>query len=114
MDKINLKPCPFCGGKAKFYEIPYHTDCYCNKKTITCTKCGITIKNANKFKLISLWNTRIPIDNTVMKLEHLIDFCKEQIEEYIKDNNEEYIRNYATELEAYKQSIKIIKEEINE
>jgi hypothetical protein len=34
MDEEELKPCPFCGGKAKFYEKPV------GKYIVVCTECG--------------------------------------------------------------------------
>ena len=54
-----LKPCPFCGGKAKYiYQIPYNV--------VKCTKCkvfGKTIVDSyeqrdGKVEAIKAWNKR--------------------------------------------------------
>lgn len=107
-----LKPCPFCNSRAEIEE-EINTDGTTKELFIQCTYCKISISTTRNFaSIFKKWNTRVPTDNIIMKLEHLTDFCRKQIEEYIKDGNEEYIQNYTTELEAYKQSIKIIKDEI--
>lgn len=55
-----LKPCPFCGGKAKFiYAMPYNA--------VRCVKCkvfGTTVvdryeQQDGKERAIQLWNRRV-------------------------------------------------------
>ena len=64
-----LKPCPFCGGEAKYMEIK---DFFVSR-FVTCAKCGIeTPRNClNRKDAIKRWNRRTPMDNIVEKLEEL-------------------------------------------
>lgn len=59
MAKYELKPCPFCGGKAKFvYEMP--------QGTMVCQKCGVRVaifsdsyeQGDCKDEAIEAWNQR--------------------------------------------------------
>ena len=64
MIKNKIKPCPFCGAKAKMY---YN---YSNFALIQCTKCGIsTLYKPSEEEVIKDWNTRKPIDKVVQQLE---------------------------------------------
>ena len=58
--KDKLKPCPFCGGKAKVIE---EYDCMIGKNAyfIECCNCRATFYNgnANKNKEIEKWNRRV-------------------------------------------------------
>ena len=55
MRKTKLKPCPFCGSKAKMYH-DYH-----DFALIQCTKCGIgTLHKSDEEEVIKDWNTRKP------------------------------------------------------
>lgn len=60
----NLKPCPFCGGKAKYkYQMPYNA--------VQCTKYkvfGATVVDSyehrdGKEKAIEAWNRRVTMEN---------------------------------------------------
>lgn len=55
---IVLKPCPFCGGKARVMleEEDRPDDCFYN---IYCTVCGAQIWVKSKTKAIAAWNRRI-------------------------------------------------------
>ncbi len=54
MKEIELKPCPFCGGKAKFVS---------ETATIKCTGCGgayiVTNPLLSRFEVAHAWNERI-------------------------------------------------------
>ena len=56
-----LKPCPFCGGKAKLLKIPVPDKNMCIY-TVQCTQCTKTIAHpfATKKEAIKIWNS---IDN---------------------------------------------------
>ena len=48
-----LKPCPFCGEKARFYRITkYLYNAYC-------TGCDVGFSGGNKEEIIKKWNTRM-------------------------------------------------------
>ena len=62
-----LKPCPFCGGEAKYMNI---TEGIFISRFVTCTKCGIETKR-NYFRrgeAIKAWNTRKPMEAVVAEL----------------------------------------------
>ena len=66
MSEIKLKPCPFCGGEAKYMDI---RDIVVSK-FVTCTKCGIETKRnyLRRSYAIQAWNTRKPMDAIVEAL----------------------------------------------
>lgn len=52
-----LKPCPFCGGKAEIEQTAYGTMNYASCKltfAVRCTKCDATAPNANGYIAINL------------------------------------------------------------
>ena len=54
MDK--LKPCPFCGGKAR---IEKYVDNVETTWSVNCTDCDIgTVFESNKNDMVRKWNTR--------------------------------------------------------
>ena len=60
-DDYKLKPCPFCGGKAKLLLKSF--DIFNAGAYIMCEKCGartilVTRKPSNK-KAVELWNRRV-------------------------------------------------------
>lgn len=59
--KNKLKPCPFCGGKAKIYHVK--SSMY-NFHWLECIECGHSIGtsdgcNLSKDEIIKAWNRRI-------------------------------------------------------
>jgi Lar family restriction alleviation protein len=80
-----LKPCPFCGGKA--YSSTYKNDQQ-TVFSIGCNTNGCIMENGHEMwyaspeTAIDAWNTRIPMS----KLEELIDYYEREIIEH----NSEY------------------------
>ena len=64
-----LKPCPFCGGKAKLY-----TD---GLTLIICQDCNLTVSNSERsiIKLTGQWNTR----NESKDITELMEFINSPI-----------------------------------
>lgn len=75
----NLKPCPFCGGKADF---DYDDSGY---NWVFCTKCGVTTDTDMHYefdarlRLAKAWNTRadgwISVDDKLPEIYDLYDFA---------------------------------------
>ena len=60
-DKILLKSCPFCGGKAEYYYEPMGRDNhFMGESSIYCKKCGdgFNSSNLSEKELTELWNRR--------------------------------------------------------
>lgn len=53
-----LKPCPFCGGKADVYAVTE----YPHRVNIRCVKCGMSgATYTNEKKAAAAWNTRAAV-----------------------------------------------------
>ena len=52
--KTNLKPCPFCGGKAIFRETIFNWEYH----NVYCADCECELESKDKYELIKRWNTR--------------------------------------------------------
>lgn len=70
MSEIELKPCPFCGGKAGLY----HT--HDGRSCVQCDECGIsTLRKMDARLAIQMWNKRnseiewIPVSEKLPRLE---------------------------------------------
>lgn len=51
--EIKLKPCPFCGGKAKLHQAFDYTYC------VQCDKCWVTTLHKHKAEeVVRAWNRR--------------------------------------------------------
>ena len=61
--KVELKPCPFCGGKANCYDFAWMVES--NKDwTVECTNCGAIIPPYGiKEESIEAWNRRTRHDD---------------------------------------------------
>jgi Lar family restriction alleviation protein len=56
---MTLKPCPFCGGRARILEWCIHQEAFAPFYVVDCGKCGNgTSKTVDKEKAIKLWNRR--------------------------------------------------------
>ena len=54
MDKIELKPCPFCGSKEVYLDKP-DTHCF----YVFCANCGVNGTTANtRERAVKAWNRR--------------------------------------------------------
>jgi Restriction alleviation protein Lar len=57
---VELLPCPFCGGKAKFERVG-------NRRVstiIVCTDCSCTLETGEEWAQGSVWNTRARTSST--------------------------------------------------
>ena len=52
--KTDLKPCPFCGSKAKYVHMNFMEDTH----SVFCNDCSFSFNSGNKDELIKSWNTR--------------------------------------------------------
>ena len=92
-----LKRCPFCGGEAKIDKTIANTVsvectvCHASSRMILCTEGDI------EQKAIEAWNTRIPMQNIVERLEDLREEAFREVE-----------LDFAT---AYAKAIQIVVEE---
>lgn len=88
-NKIELKPCPFCGGEAELFEGYSLSHVYC----INCDAQTDGLKNA----AVELWNTR-PIEDALNEqigrfkkysaaLEEEVKTLQEALEKYAKGKN---------------------------
>lgn len=81
-DNIILKPCPFCGGKAKFSLLlsNYH---------VVCTECMGAVfpyKGMTKKEAAEAWNTRTPIDNAINNIKKELALADEEKERCAREN----------------------------
>ena len=100
MSEIKLLRCPFCGGEAELLKGQCEIDNY-----VMCLECRSKTKLYNtKASAIKAWNTRIPMQNIVERLE-------EEVEESATDYYDWEDISYLREKKAYQKAIEIVKEE---
>lgn len=114
MSEKKLLLCPFCGGEA-IYEIDEKDEIVDKIPALFCNLCKVIFKVENdsphldddrtyeylKEKTIKVWNTRKPMERIVERLEELQ-------EEYMYPDDDDYT---CGQYDAFRESIKIIKEE---
>ena len=107
MSETRLLSCPFCGGEIKLDEDDFYMF-YCD----TCGA-GITfakelesggVEDCDKKESIERWNTRIPMQNIVERLEEL----KDKAVKKVKPKN---VLEHIDFVEGVDKAIEIIKEE---
>ena len=79
MNEPKLKPCPFCGGKAKVTNWELHTTHYyvcC--ATLGCREAGLVYSYDSREDAIEKWNRRPLEDKLQQKIEKLTIKQKEQ------------------------------------
>lgn len=69
VNKVELLPCPFCGGKVDYHPASHHMENFWNKPTIYCPNCDYMIEAVSTLKLFKLWNNRKTIESIVEQLE---------------------------------------------
>lgn len=70
MSETNLKPCPFCGGKARTQENNHYKDIW----SVMCKNCFTeSDRYHTEENAIEAWNTRKPMERIVEKLEDTAD-----------------------------------------
>lgn len=64
-----LKPCPFCGGKAERHTIEDEEPSNAGGDVICCSRCGASshVEFGRKENLVSVWNTRA--DTALIEVE---------------------------------------------
>lgn len=73
MSEKKLLPCPFCGGEAKILYNRLRCGNYVSGGTfrVHCKNCGITTEGKkDRNKSIELWNTRVPMQKIVERLNN--------------------------------------------
>lgn len=82
MDKHILKPCPFCGGRAKFSLL-------LGNHVVVCTNCLGAIfpeRRMTKDEAAKAWNTRTLMDNIINRLDDELDLADKEKERCTREN----------------------------
>lgn len=108
-DGVTLLKCPFCGGEARLQRWRKKSDYY-----VICKECGCRTplfqyqfdsKEERRKDAINAWNTRKPVENVIERLEEQAEECKKYWDEF--DDEDAFGR-----MNAYMNSLSIIKEEV--
>lgn len=128
MSELKLLNCPFCGGEdigysvkttgrweRKYHVAMYCKDCNCYGKRVLVTPTENTrydVEHNEEYKKLAIksWNTRTPMANIVEKLE---EEKKKNFEAYNKATDATDMLCYGNVVNAYGNSINIVKQEIN-
>lgn len=131
MSKTELKPCPFCGGKAEVFKDDY------GKYLVTCNECGVThgveLEDGTDLEdgwratfeseemAVGVWNTRTLVrkmlddevtEYTDKKAVFILNIIRESAELTVKEDseNQEIVEAYADAINAIEYAIKAIKD----
>ena len=76
---VELKPCPFCGGKAEMLDYKYENKDV-NEFIVSCSECGASVGEWRKTEeeAIINWNTRKPIVKALNELEELENLAEKR------------------------------------
>ena len=106
MSEIKLLRCPFCGGEAELLKGQCEIDNY-----VMCLECRSKTKLYNtKASAIKAWNTRIPMQNIVERLEQQARQYNRRALEVVNKSTEAGIHNKGKAC-SYEHAIEIVKEE---
>lgn len=96
MTKMNLEPCPFCGGKADFYCDDYGIHAFC-------TKCDSRTGDfETRDEVLNSWNSR-PIEDNKVKYESTSYSCRA-----CRNATDSEIRRLREALEEIKDAITLL------
>lgn len=89
-----LKPCPFCGGEARFY---HDHPAYENRMFIGCTECNAEVEPLDSVKhsksdQVFLWNTRAAPDVPELVRYKPDSYDAPSISRMLKDEEGSYVR----------------------
>lgn len=108
----DLKPCPFCGGEA-YSKTAFPCDAdglEMNLYIVGCKNCDIEFSRLwNEEAVIEAWNTRKPEEAVVTELEEKILDSSSAHAEAIIGMCGASANFYAGEMEAYKETIEIVR-----
>jgi Lar family restriction alleviation protein len=91
-----LKPCPFCGGKAELDE----SEDEFGMHSILCSSCGTMMVFGSIFEATTKWNTRTDAPEPKSNVQDFADT--------IKDDPAQIIKWAKREIEEYQKLIKIL------
>ena len=101
---VELKKCPFCGGKAHLEDMGYPHHVYCTRCGAKVTGIGYSEDGEND--AIEKWNTRIidsveEKEDTLIAIASTILYSQYAILEYIKSHSDGMDDEYKERLEKY-------------
>lgn len=117
MNEKRLKKCPFCGGEARLEQVPSAT---WDKFVVTCKSpkcCAFYIGYCDeglydtRTKAIESWNTRVPMQKIVERLEKDSKHWWKMKQEALKFNEGDLVNRYDAFEIASNNAIDIVKEE---
>lgn len=59
MKKIELKPCPFCGGEADLSDTAVRTKQGKKLWSVECMECGVILDRESREDALEAWNNRV-------------------------------------------------------
>ena len=102
-----LRPCPFCGGRAKFSLM-------LSNSHVTCTNCLGAIfpgKGMTKEDAAKAWNSRIPVDNAIANIKKELALADEEKERCAREDVLQFDRAVGYANGVYN-TLEVLKEEL--